>query len=893
MRPRWATSPAAKVPIHRKVIHPGCQWKPELHLSMARPIAQLEVMSKPKVVQLLVVYYLFAFAFLPIIALDTSSIVVVTPAVSCRGSECTGWQVHTRVSPFCSSMSLVVSTSASSLVFVFPLGAPTPRRPPLATAVLTVEPVEGGPRQTCFLANWSTTAQDASLITVESAAVDVNYAQLFGVDINLFSAVDVSFELDPTLQLRPFDTMTIAWRQRFVSPFVTLYCSCTVMAIDVMSVAYFWHRVRLFRHSQPTVSLPQWRWIVGMLMALMLQIQIPFSIAQFVYTMAGTAMPAALLQVSFWLYLVGKNSTRFFVLCFADGMDRTTESLADRGHVRFYTIKAATVAALTILQGINYELKLPPDVADVLVLVITVLEFATQGLIVLWYWARRGREIRTFPYKTAKFRYVTYGVLSFLVVPEAIGSLITLLKRAAWSLSTPTSKSLAWLAALVRLQAFAWMVLQCYLPLQHDQLLQTSPERKSFALNDDDNDDGDDDGDDRKRASIRLTMRTFNLTTAVVMLNCSVTSYFDTLAADQSAEDGRSSTAAASPCPPPSPSSFGRIGLDIIHPNAYNIHVIRTFHGAATDTNALLLHDTAFDRYIVSFRGTGSLKNGLTDVKSRQVLFPGVEFTAPRKALHRRYHRSDVYVHLGFWQAYKTLQAAIHDAVRQLPRPPLAPLQIYCTGHSLGGALATLCAVDLALAQPNVAVTMYNFGSPRVGNHAFRLLFNAIVSGFRVVNDGDVVTQMPKRDYTSVSRNGVGIYKHVGTEVVLLSSGVESNNVDGRRSFRGLVVQPTIVDRVFVLAMRTKLSSHTLESYRQSFRSLISHEPSFDRATDTRADGVPIVHDEHAACTLETSGGDAAAAEPETTIDNVARPTDVLEIVVDGVMDQLDDAAMD
>lgn len=38
------------------------------------------------------------------------------------------------------------------------------------------------------------------------------------------------------------------------------------------------------------------------------------------------------------------------------------------------------------------------------------------------------------------------------------------------------------------------------------------------------------------------------------------------------------------------------------------------------------------------------------------------------------------------------------------------------TGHSLGGALATLATLDLKRRHPGTKVTMYNYGSPRVGN---------------------------------------------------------------------------------------------------------------------------------------------------------------------------------
>ena len=58
------------------------------------------------------------------------------------------------------------------------------------------------------------------------------------------------------------------------------------------------------------------------------------------------------------------------------------------------------------------------------------------------------------------------------------------------------------------------------------------------------------------------------------------------------------------------------------------------------------------------------------------------------------------------------------------------------TGHSAGGALATLAALDLACAahMPRLRIAMYNFGSPRVGNKHFTTLFDQRVpNAFRVI----------------------------------------------------------------------------------------------------------------------------------------------------------------
>jgi hypothetical protein len=78
---------------------------------------------------------------------------------------------------------------------------------------------------------------------------------------------------------------------------------------------------------------------------------------------------------------------------------------------------------------------------------------------------------------------------------------------------------------------------------------------------------------------------------------------------------------------------------------------------------------------------------------------------------------------------------------------------VMVTGHSLGGALATLFAADLAArirsgsssVRARVAhISMVNFGSPRVGNAAFCDAYASLVrDSVRVVNGSDAVPTLP------------------------------------------------------------------------------------------------------------------------------------------------------
>ena len=66
------------------------------------------------------------------------------------------------------------------------------------------------------------------------------------------------------------------------------------------------------------------------------------------------------------------------------------------------------------------------------------------------------------------------------------------------------------------------------------------------------------------------------------------------------------------------------------------------------------------------------------------------------------------------------------------------------SGHSLGGALATLLTLDVALNTECRTPTVYTFASPRTGDHFFAGTFNASVAqSYRVYNRNDLVPSLP------------------------------------------------------------------------------------------------------------------------------------------------------
>jgi hypothetical protein len=118
------------------------------------------------------------------------------------------------------------------------------------------------------------------------------------------------------------------------------------------------------------------------------------------------------------------------------------------------------------------------------------------------------------------------------------------------------------------------------------------------------------------------------------------------------------------------------------------------------------------------------------------------------------------WAHGGFLDAWDGVRAEILGLVdAAIPRAEeLADIgggaapgrwRVALTGHSLGGGLATLAALDLALrpwaAARRPKLTLVNFGSPRVGNRAFaRALDEHVPDAWRFVNGDDAVVSLPR-----------------------------------------------------------------------------------------------------------------------------------------------------
>ncbi|MCO5602323.1 hypothetical protein L7F22_056453 [Adiantum nelumboides] len=211
-----------------------------------------------------------------------------------------------------------------------------------------------------------------------------------------------------------------------------------------------------------------------------------------------------------------------------------------------------------------------------------------------------------------------------------------------------------------------------------------------------------------------------------------------------------------------------------------------------TEVHVSILHD---ESVVMAFRGTEPTEwdtgfaDVLTDLAQGQEplkLYDGSSskpvYTSP----------STIRVHRGFQMALKDVTDTnipsqnLRLVLQSLGMQAHDVHSVVCVGHSLGGALATLCAKWCReVAFPGATIGCVTIGSPRVGNAAFAMDFERrVVRGdglsYRVVNKRDVVPCVPNfLTYPAFASP----YKHVPRPIYLYEDalGQMASRLGGRR----------------------------------------------------------------------------------------------------------------
>lgn len=152
------------------------------------------------------------------------------------------------------------------------------------------------------------------------------------------------------------------------------------------------------------------------------------------------------------------------------------------------------------------------------------------------------------------------------------------------------------------------------------------------------------------------------------------------------------------------------------------------------------------------------------------------------------------------------------------------PVEVYVTGHSLGGGLANLCGLDLErcfinLPDTDVVTKVYTFGGVKVGNQAFADYYNQHLGegmSYRVENLLDIVPGVPFSPpfpLNLLASNGLrigslylGNYASVGEAHTVMGPGAQNFSVDfgGALGFMGGIPFPHGTDSYVMLLEEDK-----------------------------------------------------------------------------------------
>lgn len=145
----------------------------------------------------------------------------------------------------------------------------------------------------------------------------------------------------------------------------------------------------------------------------------------------------------------------------------------------------------------------------------------------------------------------------------------------------------------------------------------------------------------------------------------------------------------------------------------------------------LIARATNESHVVVAIRGTDTFLEWLVDAEFLHHAFPA----APGAGR----------VEDGFYQVYRTLRCSQPDSdvvsyLRTLP----AGTSVTIAGHSLGAAVATLLAADVAAQLPTLELALYTYASPKPGDQTFSAYCDLHVPNhFRIVNLPDIVPRLP------------------------------------------------------------------------------------------------------------------------------------------------------
>tara|TARA_Y100000389_G_scaffold169134_1_gene175175 strand:- start:1706 stop:2470 length:765 start_codon:yes stop_codon:yes gene_type:complete len=193
-----------------------------------------------------------------------------------------------------------------------------------------------------------------------------------------------------------------------------------------------------------------------------------------------------------------------------------------------------------------------------------------------------------------------------------------------------------------------------------------------------------------------------------------------------------------------------------------------------TRVNFIINNNTLY----IYFRGTSSLHDWKINLDARLKLY--------------QKNNNTFKIHNGFYTQYNSVKKYIYSYLIENNSYD----NIIITGHSLGGALATICSFDISDYIYNKNITCVTFGSPRVGDKNFINLYNYYnISTHRIVIYDDPVPKWPLN----------GNYIHICSSIYFKKNKIFIKPNKGLISIKRFLI--------YLFSFDYNIQSHNIENY--------------------------------------------------------------------------------
>lgn len=167
-----------------------------------------------------------------------------------------------------------------------------------------------------------------------------------------------------------------------------------------------------------------------------------------------------------------------------------------------------------------------------------------------------------------------------------------------------------------------------------------------------------------------------------------------------------------------------------------------------------IAHDEDSNEIYVVFRGTMTPAEWITNFQFKPGCEPfldNLSLGKVHRGFHKIYTRKDVGPNpLKFNDGRPSIKDCIEEAIKDCS----PDAQVYVTGHSLGGALATMATLHIhVLEHFRKNPILYSFANPRAGGLEFYQSFHGLEC-FRIANSEDIVPTLPLPSIDLTSSTG-------------------------------------------------------------------------------------------------------------------------------------------